>query len=321
MPVLPGATESLSGGAGVTRVALVTRIMRDRFDDNPNTYRAISALDGAGVTDELTVLPDANELFDIGGTIDFVADGTFESCLIEGIINSTTLKLRRAHRGSTIAAHAADAVFRYEGRVDPLAVSNGIDEAIDNLWPDVFDVRHVAWTVPDPTDFWWVLPDDAEGVHELYQRTTGTTTDLAPIDNWGGPWFLDSGFLGGADTKAVQARNVATNAPDDKLHAVYQAKVALTTLTAFQITLLTYEVAASVMASQYASESKPERRSGQEGAPDARGSFQFFAVQAESARKREAKRLAEFLPRKHRRQYRGMRHFSEVTIPLHPVRD
>lgn len=326
MPVTPNAQESLSGGSGVTRVNLVKRILLDRLDDNPWTELAQSALANAATVENLTLLPGVKTRYRKGGWIDYVGDGTFETLLIEEIINDTTLKLRHGHRGSTAAAHSTSAEIRYRGRVNPLTVSNNIDESMEDLWPDVFDIRHVDWTIPDPVDFWYVLPTDAEGVAELYYRSKVSGSNpvrLVGVENLGGPWFMDSGFLTGSNKKAVQAESVpgATATNDSRLHAIYQAKLTLAGLTTFQQTLITYDVASRLMSMAFASESKPERRSGLEGAPDAGNALRFFTAQAEAARKREAKRLAEFLPRKHRRQYRGMRHYSERGgEPIHPVR-
>lgn len=321
MPVAPGVTESLTGGSGITTVAFVERVLRDRFEDTPYTERAVSALDGAGATDELTVKPGALKRFQVGGWLDFMKDGTFETLLIEEIKNDTTLVLRRAHRGSTIAAHAIDAEFRYMARIDPNTIVNEITESIDRFWPDIFEVRHVPWTVPTPVDLWWTLPADAERVLQLYQQRTGAIVDLASI-GYSGIHEVDSIFI--STKKALKARNgISTTSPDGKLHGIYVARCDIARLTTQQITLLTYEVAMASLTGEFTGESKPERRSGLEGAPDSGSAMRMWALHAEEIRKREALRLADYLPRKRNITYRGLRHYSDDSLfnaPGHPQR-
>lgn len=319
MPVAPDASETLSGGSGITSSAFVQRVLRDRLDDDPVTERALTALDGAGVTDSLTVRPGALRRFQVGGWIDFVEDGTFETLLIEEVVNDTTLTLRRAHRGSTIASHLQDAVFRYRGRVNPLTVSNAATKKLGEFWPDVFEVRAVSHTVPTLVDLWYNMPADAERVLDVYQRTTGSVTDVRPMSSWSGIHRFEVGFS--ATNKAIKVTGVASNAPDNKLHTIYIAKAALARLTDEQVALLECEVAMSLMASEFAGESKPERRSGIEGAPDSMQAMRLFSIEAEGIRKREAKRLSEYLPRKEHRSYRGLRHYSDDLYgPYHPVK-
>src|ERR1051326_1672082 len=312
MPVTPDTTESLSGGAGTTKTALVKRILIDRFKDNPATEKITGSLlaSTAGAQDSLTVATGAATRCQVGDWFDAVDDGTFETLLVDAIPDTTHLTVRRARLGSTNAAHSAGVIGRLRGRAAPHSVSNAIDEALEKLYPEIYDIRHGSWDASE-FDRWYKLPADVEKISGLYQRfsSSGSTVDLQQPNSFEGPRLVESSF---ADTKrAIRVPSVRTNAPDGKLHAVYTSKLSLASLTTPQIDLITYEVATTMLMTALASDTKPERRYMLIALPDDPTSLRTFATQAQEHRNREMKRLAEFLPNNENPKYKGLRHYFD----------
>ncbi len=324
MPIASDVTETLSGGSGISRVAFLKRVLIDRLKDNPVTEKSAGALlvSTAGAQDSMQVNAGAATRFQIGDWMDFVDDASFESILVDAIPDTTHLTVRRAHLGSTNAAHLSGAIFRLRGRIAPHTMSNLIDEAMQKLYPQVYDIRHVSWDASS-TDRWYGLPADVEKITSVYQRyTSGSAVDLDQPRAFHGPRLVDSNFY--TTKRALQVPVVRMNAPDAKLHATYIAKLSLTGLSDPQIDLISYEAAVAAMTGSFASDSKPERRSGLEGAPDSGNAARLYAAAAQDLRNREAKRLAEFLPSPDTPKYKGLRHYydgAEYPVSGHTVRE
>lgn len=318
MPTLPNATVDLSGGAGITKALLVARLLR-RLDDNPWVDVHTNAINTTDAS--LTVASDATKKYQIGGYIDWVADGTFETAKITAV-TATTLTIERGHRETTAGVHAAGAKFRYLGRFQPLMLSEVVDDILDSMWPELFDVRHVDWTISTSAtpELWYGLPADAERVLELYQHTNSTPVDNRVPSAWMGPHWQETAFLGGSVPKALQVYGTAMNSNDNKLHGIYIARLLLTNLTSEQTAILVYMAGAVALQTVIAGETKPERRSSVQGAPTPDVAAQFWMREAAELKRKEQERLMEYLPRRNRVKYRGGRHYTDATFAYHPVR-
>jgi hypothetical protein len=210
------------------------------------------------------------------------------------------------------------------GRWQPLNVSEVVDDILDSLWPELYEVRHVTWTISTGVtpELWYVLPTDIEvqRVVEVYQRTLSTPVDVRVPQAWGGPHFMDANFGSGV-TRQIQVYGTAINSPDNALHATYLTRLQLQNLTNEQIAILTYQAAGTLLETGMAGESKPDRRPNLGGIAlpnEARG---VLLQQAEILKRKEQERLMEFLPRRNRIKFRGARHYAEHGfIGFHPVR-
>src|SRR5260221_2772478 len=118
---------------------MVSKILR-LVDDNPYADSTSTALTATAGTVQITLTSDVTARYQVGGQIDWVDDGTFESAVIISIDSTTQMTIRRGERGSTPAIHVANAVFRYLGRWVPFTLSETIDDMILALWPELYDV-------------------------------------------------------------------------------------------------------------------------------------------------------------------------------------
>jgi hypothetical protein len=302
---------ALSGGSGTTKAALVPKILR-RIGDRPSEDIHTNAPTGSGTS--LTVASNAQQKFQIGGWIDWVDDGTLDQAIITDIPNTTTLTIRRGYRGATAASHSANAVFRYRARVEPQAASEIIDDVIQSLWPEIYLISETSYTPAATPKYWYDLPADCEKVLQVYQQidvTGSNPVDIVDFKFFDGPDWKDTTLVS-TSGKGLWVPNVSTQSDDSKLHVIYIGKCSLTNLTDAQIQVVLYETCASLMATQFAGESKPERRSGLEGAPDSGNAFKFFKAAAQDMRQREAQRLREFMPRRDKPRFIGSKkHSSE----------
>lgn len=323
MPVTPNASTDLSGDAtGTTASAIMQKILR-RLDDNPYVDENVGALNNTDDTTTFQVAADATVKYQVSGQIDWVEDGTFETGLITAIPDTTHITVLRGHRGTTKSAHAGGARFRYMGRYQPFAINETINDILLSLWPELFDVVEVNWTIPTSSspDFWYVLPADAERVVEMYQYTISTPVDVRTPGAWGGPHWMDPTFLTGSNTKAMQVYGVAINSNDSKLHAIYLRRLALSNLTPEQQAILVYQAGASHILTAIAGESRPERRAALGAISAPMDAHNTWMQQAEILKRKEQERLMEYVPRRNRPKFRGGRHYTEYGYyGFHPVK-
>lgn len=318
MPSTPDAATSLSGGAGITAVNLVKKVLR-RLDDQPyiDTYRgtgAGSSLTAGDLT--LTVPTGAAARYTIGAEIDFVDDGSFERVLVTAVPSTTTITVQRGHRGTTAATHAADAKGAVQARYMSFTINELVSEAMIMLWPDLFEAKHVTWTA-QTTDPFYALPADAEEVESVYQRNPSGKR-LRHL------WFedvqlLDANFLGSTYTRALELSGASTSASDGKVHAIYLARLAIASLTDAQIAAVTYWIAGLLLTTIVAGESKPDRRPVLGTIPTPDGSRNEMLGTAGILIRKEQLRLEEFLPRRNRPRFRRAGHYTEYVGPNHPV--
>lgn len=319
MPATPDAATSLTGGSGIAAVDLVKKILR-RLDDQPyiDTFRGTGA--GSSITTgdtTFTVPTGATSRYQIGFEIDFVDDGSFERVLVTAVPSATTITVQRGHRGTTPATHATDAKGAVQARYMSYTINELVSESLVMLFPDLFEVKSVTWTAQN-TDPYFALPTDAEEIETVYQRTTDGTR-LRKLWFEDGVQLLDSNFLTGSYTRALELSGVALTASDNKVHGIYVARLSLATLTDAQIAALVYWIGGTLMSTVIAGESKPDRRPvlGQIPIPDT--ARNDFLGQAAILIRKEQERLEEFLPRRNRPRFRGARHYTEWTQPYHPV--
>lgn len=302
----------LSGGTGITKPNLAKRVVR-RVNDRAYEFVHTNAPTGSGTS--LTGVPsDATKIFTVGGWIQWLYDDTLDEAVITDIPTTTSLTIRRDYFGTTGQAHAANAVVRYLARAPAQTLSEIVDDTIEGMWPDLYTINETNFSVPATNpENWYALPADCEEVMHVYQQAEFTAPAVKQIKDiyWNDSLrWLDSTFV--STKKGLYVRGVDTVTEDSKLHVIYAGRSALTDLNAAQIKVATYEACAELMASQFAGESKPERRSGLEGAPDSDKAFQYFKGLAALARDQEAKRLREYLPRRYQVQYRqGFHHRSD----------
>lgn len=319
MPTLPNADATLSGGSGTTKALLVPKIVQ-RLDDDPWTEKHTNAPASGDLS--LTVAAGALNRFQVGGRIDWLEDGTFESALIEAVAD-TALTIKRGFFGSTAASHSANAYFRYQGRVKPHVVSAVIDDQLDALYPEIFDVRSVDWTISASAqpELWYATPAGVEKVMDVYQLTNNTPLDTYGMNTWGGPVWREAAFLGGGNKKGLQIYGVSTTSNDGKLHAIYAARPTLAALTTEQEAILVYLVGAAMYDTVVSGETKPERRAALGGTSVPTDSVGLWLRTADEMRKRESKRLQEYIPHRDRIRFRGARHFADHGVfPGHTVR-
>lgn len=319
MPTAPNASTDLSGGSGTTKTVLIQRVLR-RLDDEPVTDGSGSSLTNSATS--LTVT--STTPYTVGGTIDWVEDGTFETALITAVPNSTTLTIRRGHRGSTAASHAANAVFRYRGLYVPHNLSELVDEAVFALWPELYDVREVNWTISTSAtpELWYGVPADCEKVIALYQQTSSSSSplNLMGVATSTDVTFLESGFIG-ATEKGIQVRGISQSSADGLLHATYLARLALTNLTDAQVSILVYRVGCMALETRIAGESKPDRRVSARSAPDPQDAWRIWQARQDELTKKEVARLREYLPRTLNRNFQQARHFGDsASIPARTTR-
>lgn len=319
MPSAPDAATSLSGGSGITAVALVQKVLR-RLDDQPyiDTFRGTGA--GSSITTgdtTFTVPTGATSRYTVGVEIDFVDDGSFERVLVTAVPSTTTITVQRGHRGTTAATHAADAKGAVQARYMSYTINELVSEALVMIWPDLFEIKHVTWTATT-VDPYFAMPADAEEIEEVYQRDPAGTR-LRDIWYQDGIQLLDSNFLGSTYTKALEIRGVSTSASDNKVHAIYLARLSIGSLTDAQIAAIVYWIAGLLLTTVVAGESKPDRRPVLGNIPTPDAARNEMLGTAGILIRKEQQRLQEYLPHRNHPRFRMGRHYTEVQQPYHPV--
>lgn len=319
MPTAPNASTDLSGGTGITKTNMIQKVLR-RLDDSPYVDTSGGAL-AAGTTTTFVVA--STTPFAAGGVIDWVKDGTFDSAKIKSITNATTMELDRSWMGSTGAVHAANAEFRYQALYLPHTLSELIDEHLLFLWPDLYDVREVNWTItPGVTpERWYGAPADMEKVLSVYQRNASTPSDFSMVASTSDVQFMDSNFIG-ATKKGISVQGISQSSSNGLLHATYLARLGLTNLTDAQVSILTYLVGAAALETRMAGESRPDRRVSARSAPDPADAWRVWRQRADILIEREETRLRGYLPRTLSKKFQMIHYISDNPSvgPYHPVR-
>lgn len=292
----PTATDPLSEGTS-TAAALVARVLR-RIEDDP-----ITDIETVGVNDTATDFTVADStLYEVGHTLDFQDDDTYEAVLVTAIPDATSLTVRRGHRGTTAATHAANAVFRQNPRHLSHIINEYVTEAVAALWPDLFTVYSATYTTSS-TDYWYALPAGAEDVLEVYQYDTSGSIDdkVRPrLDTKAS--FVATSVA--ASNKAIRVQGLDTNIGD--FTVIYTAKPAVTELTTSMADIVVLDAARMALESETSFRS---RRPTQDFIFDATNKIRSFERQVLLLKEKERKRLEEYIPFRDEVVFVGRHHY------------
>ena len=299
--VAVGTTTNLGAGSGFTAAQAVTRALR-RLDDI--TYEDSSSTDPSTSTTAFTVASDATERYEVGDTIDWTANGTFEAATVSAVA-STTLTVLRAAYGTTAGDHAANAVFRRNPRFLSHVVNEAVTEALNSLWPDIFVMRETTYTVSSTTGNYFELESATEEVLGAYQ-VAGTSPDsvIYPTRHGSRPARVHTGFatsglyttVEGYDSTATTLRILTSRQPTISL------------LTSAQQDLVIYEACANLI-EEFSHRPKVE---GDKDVFNEAQKVQIFRGKARELRSKERQRLQNFEPERYRLTYRHGHHYSAV---------
>ena len=294
------STETLSAGTS-TRADLIERSLR-LVEDDP-----ITDVETAGVNDTATsfaVTGADSTTYEVGDTLDFADDGTFEAAIVTAVA-SGTLTVRRGHRGTTAATHAANAIYRKNPRFLSHVVGQLVDEAVSRLWPDIFTIH--AATYATATDLWYALPASAEETLEVYQRDGTPEDKTTNALRWTDPIYVDSGFS--ATKKAIKVESIDTSLTN--FYLVYTAQAAVTELSTIAQDIVVYGTARRLLEIEAGHRATRQQ---DEFIFDATSKIQVFSREERRLRDIEGQRLSQYLPNRDRMRFVQRKHYTEGAV-------
>lgn len=231
--------------------------------------------------------------YEIGQTLDFLTDGTYEALVITALPGTPNLTVRRGHRDTTAATHAAGAVFRVNPDFLSHVIGQLVEEAVLRLYPDIPEVKVATYTTPaSPVDTWYALPADTEEVFKVYQidATNSVEELVSPDRRSAGPTWFHAGFV--STSKGIFVENV--DSAITNFYILYGARPSITTLTDAQEDVVCYGAARRAL-ELYST--RPARRDDR-AVFGAESKIQLFRREEKSIREQEQMRLNQYLPRR-----------------------
>lgn len=302
-PTAASTTDLLTDGtASQTLSGLVRRVLNRVEDDAYTDTHSDAPSDSAT---SITIASGGADRYSVGATLDWTDDGTFEAAVVTAVAD-TSLTIRRGHRGTTAAAHSANAVFRMEPRFLSHVISDVVTESIQNLWPDIYLVQESTFTLPAaPIDRWYALPAGTQDILDVYQYDTSVDPNLRrSVNSFSQVMTLDT-------TNFTTGLGFYINGINDAagdIHVIHTSKVAVSSLTDTQADIVVYDTAATLLEMETSHRKQDQRRS---FIFDAGSKISLLRRQAQRLRMNEKSRLQGFLPRRDQLHFRQRRHYFD----------